>query len=54
MLFEIYKDDKRMMYTEQEECIPPADVIKGMKAVGYKILLDGKVYKTTKNTKKKE
>lgn len=51
MLFEIYRDDKRMMYTEQEECIPTVDVIKNMKSAGYKILLDGKVYKTTREKK---
>lgn len=53
MLFEVYKDNKRMMYTEYEECIPPIDVIKNMKADGYKILLDGKTYKTTKSGKDK-
>lgn len=53
MLFEVYKDNKRMMYTEHEECIPPIDVIKNMKADGYKILLDGKAYKTTKSGKDK-
>ena len=51
MLFEVYKDNKRVMYTEDESCIPSADKIKDMKAAGYKILLDGKVYKTTKNGK---
>lgn len=49
MLFEVYRDGKRIMWTEQESCIPPNDVIKDMKAAGYKVLLDGKVYKTTKN-----
>ena len=48
MLFEVYRDKQRLMYTEHKECIPPADLIKEMKAAGYKVLLDGKVYKTTK------
>ena len=52
MLFEVYRDNKRLMYTEHEECIPPLDLIKEMKAAGYKVLLDGKVYKTTKNVDK--
>lgn len=51
MLFEAYKDDKRFMWTEHKECIPPIDVIKNMKAAGYKVLLDGKVYKITKGKK---
>ena len=51
MLFEVYRDKKRLMYTEYEECIPPAETIKNLKAVGYKVLLDGKVYKTAKGDK---
>lgn len=52
MLFEVYKDNKRVMCTEHESCIPSADKIKDMKAAGYKVLLDGKAYKTTKDGKK--
>lgn len=51
MLFEVYKDKKRMMYTEDEKCVPLADEIKSMKATGYKVMFDGKVYKTTKRKK---
>ena len=51
MLFEIYKDNRRVMCTEHEECIPPIDEIKVMKTAGYKILLDGKAYKITKEKK---
>lgn len=51
MLFEVYKDNKRVMYTEDESCIPSAEKIKDMKAAGYKVLLDGKVCKTTKEKK---
>lgn len=35
-----------MMYTNDEECIPANDIIKNMKAAGYKVLFDGKIYKT--------
>lgn len=48
MLFEVYRDKKRLMYTEHEECIPLIETIKAIKTEGYKVLLDGKVYKTTK------
>lgn len=53
MLFEVYKDNKRVMYTEDESCIPSAEKIKDMKAAGYKILLDGKTYKTIKEKENK-
>ena len=48
MLFEVYRDKQRLMHTEYKECIPSAETIKAMKAAGLKVLLDGKVYKTTK------
>jgi hypothetical protein len=51
MLFEVYRDKQRLMWTEYEECIPSNDMIKTLKAAGYKILLDGKVYKPTKEEK---
>lgn len=51
MLFEVKKDNKRMMYTEHEECIPPISIIKKLKAAGYKVLFNGKVYKTTKENR---
>lgn len=52
MLFEVYRDKQRLMYTECEECVPPIEVIKSLKSSGCKILLDGKVYKLTKESKK--
>lgn len=48
MLFEVYRDKKRMWFTEYKECIPSTETIKNLKADGYKVLLDGKVYKITK------
>ena len=53
MLFEVYRDKQRIMYTEHEECIPSADEIKEFKAAGFKILLDGKPYKSSKSNKEK-
>ena len=52
MLFEVYRDKQRLMWTEHEECIPSNEMIKTLKAAGYKILLDGKAYKPT--TKEKD
>lgn len=51
MLFEVYKDNQRVMYTEYEECVPSIDIIKNLKAAGYKILLNGKAYKAAKEKK---
>lgn len=52
MLFEVYRDNQRIMYTEYEECIPSVDIVKSLKAAGYKILLNGKMYKATKEKNK--
>lgn len=54
MLFQVFRDNKCLMSTEYEECIPSIDQIKSMKAAGYKVLLDGKTYKTTKDAKEKK
>jgi hypothetical protein len=51
MLFEVYRDKQRLWYTEHEECIPSIETVKNLKAAGYKVLLDGKVYKITKGGK---
>ena len=52
MLFEVYRDNKRLMYTNYEECIPTSDILKSMKEAGCKILLDGKEFKLKKENKK--
>ena len=52
MLFEVYRDKQRLMYTEYEECIPPIEIIKSIKANGCKVFLDGKAYKVTKDSSK--
>lgn len=54
MLFEVYKDGKRLMHTDDEKCIPTIDIVKSIKAAGYKILLNGKTYKVVKENKKKD
>ena len=51
MLFEVYEDNRRVMYTENKDGRPPIDVIKNMKTAGYKILLDGKAFKISKDSK---
>lgn len=43
-----------MMSTEYEECIPSEENIKSMKDAGYKVMLDGKVYKSQRGRKKKD
>lgn len=45
MLFEIYRDGKRLMHTENERLIPPADQLKRMEAAGCQLLLNGKRHK---------
>lgn len=52
MLFQVFRDNKCLMSTEYEECIPSIEQIKSMKAAGYKVLLDGKTYKITKTNNK--
>lgn len=52
MLFEVYKDGRRLMWTIDEECIPPKKTIESMKKCGHKILLDGKTFKANSSKKK--
>ena len=40
-----------MKYTTHEDCISPIEEIKALKAAGYKVLLDGKVYQIPKGSK---
>lgn len=37
MLYEVYRDGKRMMWTEYAECIPSEETQKAMKRAGCKI-----------------
>ena len=46
MRFEVTgRDGKVRMYTEDKQCIPPAEMIQELRRAGYKCLLDGKAYK---------
>lgn len=54
MKFEVYRDGRRLMHTEHKECLPSEEQIVSMKKAGCKVLLDGRVYKTAKQTKKRE
>lgn len=48
MIFEIYRDGKRLMWTEHKECMPSDEQITSMKKAGCKVILDGKTYKVEK------
>jgi len=45
MLFEVKKDGKVYMSTKSEKCIPDKETRKQMRAAGYKLYKDGKVFK---------
>lgn len=46
MMFEVKKDGKVLMNTESEKCMYSDALIKQMEKDGYKIYLNGKIYKT--------
>lgn len=37
IVFEVFKDFKRVFYTEHSECVPNEELIKLMKKAGYKV-----------------
>lgn len=45
MLFEVYRDKQRLMWTTDRACIPSEKTIQSLKAAGMKVKLDGKAYK---------
>lgn len=47
-LLEIRKDGKVYMHTSFKECIPPNEVLKSMKKAGYKVYMNGKIWKDKK------
>lgn len=47
-LLEVKKDGRTFMATEYEECIPSNNVLKSIKNAGYKVYLNGKVWKEKK------
>jgi hypothetical protein len=55
MLFEVLRNDKVVMHTNDEECIPPLDILHKMAEAKYTFRKDGKQYKPPmKRGRKKE
>lgn len=48
-LLEVKKDGRTFMATEYEECIPSNDVLKSIKNAGYKIYINGKIWRDKVN-----
>ncbi len=45
MLFEVYRNGQRLMYTTNARYIPDDEQIRQMRAAGCRILMDGQAYK---------
>lgn len=45
MIFEVKKNNKTVMQTIEENCIPDKGTRDDMRRAGYKLYLDGKIYK---------
>lgn len=45
MLFEVYRDKQRLMWTRDKACIPSEKTIQSLKAARLKIKVDGKILK---------
>ena len=45
MRFEVKKNNKTVMQTIEESCIPDKEERESMRRAGYKLYLDGKIYK---------
>ena len=52
MTFEVYRNGHRLMYTENEKCIPKEETHLSMKAAGCTFKKDGKAYKILSGKKK--
>ena len=48
MKFEVKKGDKTVMQTIEKNCIPDKETRAAMRIAGYKLYLDGKIYKEVK------
>ena len=48
MKFEVKKDGKTKMQTDEESSIPDRETREQMRRAGYKLYLDGKIYKEVK------
>ena len=49
--WEVHRDGKLMLRTDDDNCFYSEEVIKQMIAAGYKIYKNGKIYKPTKKIK---
>ena len=47
-LIEVCRDGEVICVCADESCLYPAEIIKDMKANGYKFYQDGKIYKSEK------
>ena len=45
MRFEVKENNKTVMQTIEENCIPDKETRDDMRRAGYKLYLDGKIYK---------
>ena len=50
MIFEVFKDGKRMFVTDSLKAVPDVETQKVILASGYKMKLDGKAHKPGKVT----
>ena len=46
--FEVRRDGRVMAWTEHKECIPPKERRDELRKAGYRLLLDGKIWKENK------
>lgn len=52
-LFEVRKNGKTLQYTDDRKSIPTEKVLREIKNAGYKVYVNGKVWKDTKTTNEK-
>ena len=48
MKFEVKKGDKTVMQTIEKTCIPDRETRECLRRAGYKLYLDGKIYREVK------
>lgn len=54
MLYEVWKDGKRMVYSEHRSCVPDDETLRLMVQAGYKPYIDGKEYKPKTKSKSRK
>ena len=47
--FDVRRDGRVMACTEHKECIPPRERRDELRKAGYRLFLDGKIWKENKN-----